>query len=263
MDIDENHTRSDSPYTDGAWHDQVVAITGGNSGVGRCLAGRLHARRARVAVLGRDARTIGHVASELPGVLAMTGDVTSAPDVERWIDAVRRRWARIDTLVVNAAIGILGPFDSYAVGDLEQTLAVNVVGAFRTVQTALPLLRSGSSVVVVTSVNAELGQPGSCAYAASKAAQASMVKVLAAELLPRGVRVNGVCPGPVDTPMWDRLGMETTALEQVKAEVAAAVPVGRFARPEEVAAAIEFLAGPEAAFVTGEELRVSGGLACI
>jgi NAD(P)-dependent dehydrogenase (short-subunit alcohol dehydrogenase family) len=241
------------------WNDRVVAITGGNSGIGRCLAGRMHARGARVAVLGRDPRTTARTAADLPGVLAMAGDVTSHADVQRWVDAIGERWGRVDTLVVNASVGILGPFETYAVEDLERSLAVNVVGAFRTVQTALPLLRSGSSVVFVTSVNADLGQPGSSAYAATKAAQASMVRVLAAELLPRGVRVNGVRPGPVDTPMWERLGLPDDALAGLRAEVAGSVPLGRFARPEEVAVAIEFLAGADASFVVGEELMVAGG----
>lgn len=245
------------------WNDRVAAITGGNSGIGRCLAGRLHSRGAKVAVLGRDARTMGHTASELPGVLAMAGDVTSAVDVDRWTGSIKDRWGRIDALVVNASVGILGPFETYAVADLERLLAVNVVGAFRTVQTALPLLRRGSSVVIVTSVNAELGQPGSAAYAASKAAQASMVKVLAAELLPLGVRVNGVRPGPVETPMWDRLGLGAEVTAALKADVAAMVPLGRFAEPEEISMAIEFMAGPESSYVVGEEITVSGGMARI
>ncbi len=143
--------------------------------------------------------------------------------------------------------------------DLQAMLDVNVLGSYLTMQKALPLLRQGSSVVFTTSINAVLGRPGS-SYAASKAAQASMVRVFAAELVEKGIRVNGVRSGPVTTPMYDRLGMTATQTQEMAETIASEVPMRRFGTPGEIAKAIAFLAGPDAAYITAEELTVDGGM---
>jgi NAD(P)-dependent dehydrogenase (short-subunit alcohol dehydrogenase family) len=245
---------------DKTWAGRVVAITGGNSGIGRALAQRVNHGGGAVAIFGRDTGTVAATVADLDDALGEVGDVGEAADLDRWYAAIGERWGRVDALVVNASIGRLSPIEQVTAEDLRASFDVNAIGAFLTVQRALGLLGEGSTVTFTTSANAVLSQPGSSVYAATKAAQGALLRVFAMELLPLGIRVNGVQPGPVDTPMWDRLGMPADALHETKAAVASSVPAGRFATPDEVAAAIAFLAGPESSYVVGEELAVDGGL---
>jgi NAD(P)-dependent dehydrogenase (short-subunit alcohol dehydrogenase family) len=242
------------------WTQKRVAITGGNSGIGRAAAEEFHGRGATVALFGRNETTLAQAAEELPGVLTTAGDISRGEDVQRWYDELAHAWTHIDALVVNAGIAHFAPLESMPEEDLQSMLDVNVIGAYLTVQKALPLLRQGSSVVFTTSINAVLGRPGSSGYAASKAAQASMVRVFAGELVGKGIRVNGVRSGPVTTPMYDRLGMTQTETPDITETIANEVPMRRFGTPGEIAKAIAFLAGPDASYITGEELTVDGGM---
>ena len=142
----------------------------------------------------------------------------------------------------------------------DQTFNVNVKGAYFTIQALTPLLNRGAAIVLNGSINAHIGMPSSSVYAASKAALISLAKTLSAELLPVGVRVNVVSPGPVTTPLYGRLGMETAQLEQMAAAIQAQIPLQRFGTPEELASAVLFLSSADSAFVVGTELIVDGGM---
>jgi len=242
------------------WTQKTVAITGGNSGIGRAAAAEFHGRGAEVALFGRDEETLAQAALELPGTLTAAGDISHGEDLQRWYDEIAQTWTRIDALIVNAGIARFAPLESMPQGDLQAMLDINILGSYLTMQKALPLLRQGSSVVFTTSINAILGRPGSSGYAASKAAQASMVRVFAGELVEKGIRVNGVRSGPVTTPMYDRLGMTATQTQQMAETIASEVPMRRFGTPGEIAKAIAFLAGPDASYITAEELTVDGGM---
>lgn len=242
------------------WTQKTVAITGGNSGIGRAAAKEFHRRGAQVALFGRDPVTLAQMARELPGAVTTAGDISHSHDLQRWYDKIAQTWLRIDALIVNAGIAHFAPVQSMQQDDLKAMLDVNVLGSYLTVQKALPLLGEGSSVVFTTSINAVLGRPGSSGYAASKAAQASMVRVFAGELVDKGIRVNGVRSGPVTTPMYDRLGMTSAQTQDVIETIASEVPMQRFGTPDEIAKAIAFLAGPDASYVTAEELTVDGGM---
>jgi NAD(P)-dependent dehydrogenase (short-subunit alcohol dehydrogenase family) len=124
----------------------------------------------------------------------------------------------------------------------------------------LPLLNKGASIVMNGSINAHIGMPASSVYAASKAALISLAKTLSAELLPQGVRVNVVSPGPVQTPLYGKLGLDAAALEATAAQILAQVPVGRFGKAEEIASTVLHLAAPESAFIVGTEIIVDGGM---
>jgi len=241
------------------WTDKTVAITGGNSGIGRATAEEFHGRGAEVALFGRDEQTLAQAARELPGTLTAAGDISHGEDLQRWYDKIAQTWTRIDALIVNAGIAHFAPLESMQQDDLQAMLDVNILGSYLTVQKALPLLGEGSSVVFTTSINAVLGRPGSSGYAASKAAQGSMVRVFAGELVEKGIRVNGVRSGPVTTPMYDRLGMTATQTQDMTKTIASEVPMRRFGTPGEIANAIAFLAGPDASYITAEELTVDGG----
>lgn len=242
------------------WTHKTVAITGGNSGIGRAAAEEFHGCGGTVAVFGRNEASLAQTARALPGVLITSGDISRGEDVQRWYDELARAWTHIDALIVNAGIAHFAPLESMKQDDLQAMLDVNILGTYLTVQKALPLLREGSSVVFTTSINAVLGRPGSSGYAATKAAQASMIRVFAGELVAHGIRVNGVRSGPVTTPMYGRLGMKLAETQDMIETIANEVPMRRFGTPGEIAKALAFLAGPDAAYITGEELTVDGGM---
>jgi NAD(P)-dependent dehydrogenase (short-subunit alcohol dehydrogenase family) len=142
----------------------------------------------------------------------------------------------------------------------DELFAVNAKGAFFQVQALVPLLHRGASVVLNGSINAHLGRPASSVYAASKAAVISLAKTLSAELLPRGVRVNVVSPGPIETPLYGKLGLDGPTLESVAAEIREEIPLGRFGTPAELASTVLHLCSPESAFIVGTEIIVDGGM---
>jgi NAD(P)-dependent dehydrogenase (short-subunit alcohol dehydrogenase family) len=141
----------------------------------------------------------------------------------------------------------------------DQTMATNLKGVFFTVQKAVPLFAHGAAVVLNASINAHMGMPHSSVYGASKAAVVNLAKTLSADLLPRGVRVNVVSPGPVATPIFDRMGQSEEQTRQTKDWIAGQIPLKRFAEPDEIAAAVLYLASTESAFVVGTELVIDGG----
>lgn len=142
----------------------------------------------------------------------------------------------------------------------DQTFKVNVKGAYFTIQALTPLLNRGAAIVLNGSINAHIGMPSSSVYAASKAALISLAKTLSAELLPAGVRVNVVSPGPVATPLYGRLGMEAAQLDQMAAAIQTQIPLQRFGTPEELASAVLFMSSADSAFVVGTELIIDGGM---
>ena len=176
------------------------------------------------------------------------------------MDRIKEKFGRIDALFVNAGIGKFIPFEEVTEAFFDETMATNLKGAFFTVQKAVPLLTRGAAVVLNASVNAHLGMPGSTVYGASKAAVVNMAKTLSADLLPRGIRVNVVSPGPITTPILDRMGFPEEQTRQIKDQITAQVPLKRFGHPDEIAAAVLYLSSSESAYVVGTELVVDGGM---
>ena len=238
-----------------------AAVTGGNSGIGLAIARAFRDEGAKVAILGRDPETLQAAGVDLgPGTVATRGDVASLEDLERFYSEIESAFGGLDVLVANA--GVYGPaaLDETTPEFFDHMSAVNFRGAFFTVQRALPLLRDGASVILVTSTINESGVPGLAVYAATKAAVRSLARGLAAELQPRGIRVNALSPGIIDTPIFDRLGMTAGQVEELKRGLEAQVPLGRLGTPDEIARAAVFLASDDSSYITGSELPVSGGL---
>jgi NAD(P)-dependent dehydrogenase (short-subunit alcohol dehydrogenase family) len=173
---------------------------------------------------------------------------------------VAERFGGIDVLVVNAGIVELGTIAEVDGRMFDRTSDVNFRGAFFTVRAALPHLRPGGSVILMTSGSNRIGSPGAPVYAATKAAVRSLARSLAADLVGHEVRVNALSPGFIDTPIFDRSRMHGGEPEEFFARLEQLIPMGRLGRPEEVAAAAVFLASDEASYITGIELSVSGGL---
>jgi NAD(P)-dependent dehydrogenase (short-subunit alcohol dehydrogenase family) len=240
---------------------KIAVITGGNGGIGLATAERFIAEGAQVVLFGRSAPTLDSAVATLgPAASRVVGDVTAQADLDRLFETVRKQHGRIDVLFVNAGIAEFVPIEQVTDAHYDKHFAINVKGAFHTIQGALPLMGSGGSIVLNTSVVSHVGFPGASVYSATKAALRSFARTLSAELAPRGIRVNAVAPGPIDTPIFGKMGIPADQVDATKAGLAAGVPIKRMGTAQEIGAAVAFLAADESAYVVGAELSVAGGL---
>src|SRR5262245_61515706 len=196
---------------------KVAVVTGGNSGIGLAVAKAFAREGASVVVTGRDPESLRAAERAIgDGAVALKADVSHLGEIDAAMRRIRENYGRIDALFVNAGIGKFIPFDQVTESFFDQTMAVNLKGAYFTVHKALPLLTEGAGVVLNASISAHLGQPGASVYAATKAAVLSFAKTLSADLVGRGIRVNAISPGPVETPIFDRMGMSDRDLSQFR-----------------------------------------------
>lgn len=245
----------------GKLEGKVAVVTGGNSGIGLATAKEFKREGARVVVTGRDARTLAEAAREIGGdVLALRSDASSLADIDELFAAVKERYGRVDVLFVNAGVGKFAPLEETDEALFDQIMDINFKGAYFTVKKALPLLNDGASVILNTSVVAHVGFPGASVYSASKAALLSLVRTLSADLVGRGVRVNAVSPGPVETPIFGKMGLAPEAKDETMKGFREQVPLKRFGRPEEIAKAVLFLASSDSSFLVGTEILADGGV---
>jgi len=241
--------------------DQHVAvITGGNSGIGVASAKRLARAGARVAIFGRTADTVQRAAECLgDNVIGVQGDVTSSEDLERLFKQTHDTFGRVDSVFANAGVAEFRTLEETDPEHVSRMLDTNLRGVILTLQAALPHLNNPASVIVTTSIVNAKGMPGTGAYAASKAGLRALVRVWANELAGRGIRVNAISPGPVETQIFSRMGMSKAEIEAFAAATTASIPLARFGQPSEIAAAVEFLASPASSLMTGTELVLDGG----
>ncbi len=242
---------------------KVAVITGGSSGIGLATARRFVEEGAYVVITGRRAKELEEAAALIGGnVTTVVGDVSSLDDLDRLYAVVKEKHGHIDILFANAGAGTIAPLEAATETHFDQTFDVNVKGLFFTVQKALPLFRDGGSIILTSSVSNVMGLPGFSAYAASKAAVRSFSRSWTLELKDRNIRVNTMSPGPIDTPaLATTTGLTPEQAEQAAAQFASQVPMGRRGQPEEIAAAVTFLASDESSYITGVDLAVDGGLA--
>ena len=237
--------------------DKVCLVTGGGSGIGRAACVRFGAEGGRVAVVDlneeRAKETVGMITSAGGQAMAVRANVGSSADIQASIKQVVDAWGRLDVIVNDAAMMTFTPLLDTSEETFEKVLAVNLTSVFRFCKYGIPHMPKGGAVVNVSSVHAHQTTPNVVPYATSKGGVEALTRGLSIELAPRGVRVNCVAPGAVDTPMlWDNPNVKSGA-ETV---------TGAVGKPEDLAAAICFLAAPEAAFVTGTTLVVDGGRLC-
>ncbi|HET6859396.1 MAG TPA: SDR family oxidoreductase [Streptomyces sp.] len=240
---------------------RTALVTGASSGIGRAVARRFADDGARVYLTGRRAAELSSAAEEIgDNAVAVPCDVSVADDLDRLFDTIRADGRRLDTVVANAGTGVPARLEDATEEQFTRTFDTNVKGTLLTVQKALPLLAANASVILLGSSSASLGGAGLGVYAASKAAIRSLGRTWAAELAARGVRVNVLTPGPVQTPGIDGLAADLGLnAAEFRETLASEVPLGRMGRPEEVAAMAAFLAGEENSFATGAEFFVDGG----
>jgi NAD(P)-dependent dehydrogenase (short-subunit alcohol dehydrogenase family) len=243
----------------GRFTDKTALVTGGNSGIGLVTAQRLAAEGAHVFITGRNKQTLDDAVASIGG--AATGirsDVSDFDELDKIADAIAARGRGLDVVFANAGGGQLGTLPDITVEQFANTFNANVGGTLFTVQKVLPLLNPGASIVLTGSTAAHGGTPAMGVYAASKAAIRSFGRTWAAELVNKGIRVNTIVPGPVETPGLKGLAPQGQEQALLNAQ-AANVPMGRVGQPGEIAAAVLFLASGESSFMTGSELFVDGG----
>jgi 3-oxoacyl-[acyl-carrier protein] reductase len=235
---------------------RVCVVTGATRGIGRSIAEALYAEGAQVIGMGRDEAAGEALETDLPGARFCAVEATDRDHVKRCVDDIVSRYGGIDHLVCNAGVSRDGLVLRLAEEDWNELLAVNLTGAFHVIQAALrPMLRrERSSVVAISSVIAETGNAGQAGYAASKAGLGAFCRSLAKEVASRGMRVNVVAPGYVETDMTATLSPE------VRAAYLARIPLGRAADPREIANVALFLLSPRASYITGQIIGVNGGL---
>ena len=236
-------------------------ITGGTSGIGLETARQFVAEGARVAITGTNPATIKTASAALGGeVLVIRADAGAAAEQHVVADAVRQAFGGLDVLFVNAGVADFRPLDKWDEAGFDRSVAINLKGPFFLVQALLPILANPASIVLNTSINAQIGMPNSSIYAATKAGLASLVRTLSGELIGRGIRVNAVSPGPIATPLISKIGMPEAEEKAMRAAIQAQIPAKRFGDPGEIAKAVVFLASDEAAFTVGSELVIDGGM---
>jgi NAD(P)-dependent dehydrogenase (short-subunit alcohol dehydrogenase family) len=242
----------------------TALITGGTSGIGLATARLLHSQHFRLLVTGRNPDTLAAARRSLPeDVIVHRADAGDLADADRLADEVKRRFGRLDLLFLNAAYARLGPIDELDETVYDKHFDVNVKGHLFTLQKLLPLLGSGASVVFNSSVLAAKGMPNSAVYSATKGAINSLVTALAVELSPRGIRVNAISPGLIETPAHEKSGLTPEAIAGLKDDFRARLPLHRLGTDTDVANLVSFLASPAASYITGANLVVDGGMAAI
>ncbi|WP_040863823.1 SDR family NAD(P)-dependent oxidoreductase [Nocardia niigatensis] len=241
------------------FEDKIALITGGSGGMGLATAHRLLEEGARVIVTGRDKSRLDIAVAELgERAVGIAGDVTDSGDLEILTRSVRERFGRLDVVFVNAGVGAFQALGDVTCEEFDRVVGINFKAAFFTVQQTLPLMSAGGAIIINASFATYRGAPGTALYSATKAAVQNLTRTLAAELAPKGIRVNSVSPGYTDTPAYRA---EVSA--DAQAVAASAVAAGRIGTPEDVAAAVAFLASRDASYITGQDLLVDGGLTTV
>lgn len=245
----------------GRFNGKVVLVLGGNSGIGLAAAQAFAAEGARVHLTGRDQATIDVAVAMIPGAAGYRSDIADPAQTEAVVQAVAEADGRIDVLYINAGVGGFAPLEAITEDAWDLVHSVNLRGCVFALQKARRIMGRGSNVVVTGSIGAHGALAGNGAYAAAKAGLYMAMKVFAKELVGEGIRVNVVSPGPIDTPLLHRNpGMSDADVENLKDMMIANIPMHRMGEADEVARAVLFLASEDAAFITGANLFVDGGL---
>lgn len=244
---------------------KVCVLTGGAGSIGVATARLFLAEGARVTLIDLDKKRLADVVAELgsPNVASATADVSNARDVEACFRETTERWGKVDVIFSNAGnSGVIAPIADYPEGAFDQLYATHVKGAMLTCKYGVPMMNDGGSIIITSSVAGLRGDAGVYAYVTVKHAQVGFMRALAKELAPRRIRVNTLHPGPVDN------GFQKSIEQELGAAIGTdgtkffnqLIPLGRHARPEEIASSVLYLASDMSSFTTGSKLVVDGGM---
>lgn len=243
---------------------KVALITGGNSGIGLATAHLFLQEGAKVAISGRDSKTLD-IAQQQLGTksLVLQADVSKLAELDSLFEAIVKRYGRLDIVFANAGVATPCLLEQMSEERFDTMFDINVKGTYFTVQKSLPYLQSGAKIVLNASIAQYTGVPGFSAYAASKAAVRALARNFAGELASRGIRVNVVSPGPIATPIWGRAAGGNFLEFETEKQFASRVPLARMGEAGEVAQTVLFLASDASSYITGCEIMVDGGVVAL
>jgi NAD(P)-dependent dehydrogenase (short-subunit alcohol dehydrogenase family) len=241
--------------------NKIALITGGTSGIGKATAVDFIAQGATVIITGRHQTTVDETVKELgSNARGIVADSSKIADLNQLADKVKTLTGKVDILFVNAGYGKFAPIEQIDEAHFDEQFNVLVKGTLFTVQSILPLMQEGGSIILNTSVVTEKGMQGASVYSAAKSAVQSFVKTFAAELSSRKIRLNAVSPGPIETAFFDKTGMTQEQINGFAGAVLPQVPMARFGKASEIAKAVTFLASEDASYMHGTEIFVDGGM---
>jgi len=243
---------------------KTALVTGGTTGIGFATAKLFLAEGARVAIIGQDSERVASAAKELGSeVLAICADVSSASEMANAAKTLKAEFGSLDVLFANAGIAKPMPFSDVDEANINDQVDVNFKGVVYIIQSTLSLLKNPSSVIITSTSMIEKGVAGMSVYAATKAAVRSLARTLSAELVSRGIRVNTISPGLIETPIYGKLGLPQEAVSAWASQLIAKVPASRFGQSDEVARAVLFLASDDSSYMLGENILFDGGMSTI
>ncbi len=246
----------------GKLNGKIALITGGNSGMGLATAKTFVAEGAKVIITGRRQKDLDEAVKLLgSNATGLQGDVSSMADLDRLFAVIKDKFGHLDILFANAGIGELAPLGHVTEEHFDKQFNVNVKGLFFTVQKALPLLRDGSSIILNASIAGYKGMEAFSVYSATKAAVRSFARSWTVDLKARKIRVNAISPGPIETPIFGKMGLSADQAQGFKDAMPIMVPMGRMGQGEEIAKTVLYLASDDSSYVTGIDLSVDGGMA--
>ncbi|MCH2037332.1 MAG: SDR family oxidoreductase [Rickettsiales bacterium] len=241
---------------------KIALITGGNSGIGLATAKKYAEEGATVIITGRNQETLDAAQAEIgANVHAVKCDVSHLGELDALFNEIRSKYSKIDILFANAGIAEFMPLEAVDETFYDRHFDINVKGLFFTVQKALPLLNDEASIILNASIVSTKGFGNFSVYAATKAAVRSFARSWATDLAPRKIRVNAISPGPIETPIYSKLGLSDEQMEEMSSAMATQVPLARFGQADEIASAALFLASNDSTYINGVELPVDGGMA--
>ena len=245
--------------------NQVAVITGGSTGIGLATAKTFLAEGAKVVITGRTQETLDAAVAEIndDNLTAIQSDTSKLDQIDTLVAKIKDQFGTIDVLFANAGIAWFAPIEMSDEAFFDAHFNTNVKGLFFTIQKLLPITKDGGRIVLNASAVIHKGFENSSVYSATKGAVRSFARTLSSELAPRKIRVNVVSPGPIETPIYTKMGMSAEQMQGMAESMTAMVPMNRFGASEEVAKVALFLASEDSSFVIGEEILVDGGIATI
>jgi NAD(P)-dependent dehydrogenase (short-subunit alcohol dehydrogenase family) len=242
----------------GKLNGKIAVITGGTSGIGLATVKEFIEQGAKVVFTGRKQNEVDKLAAEI-GATGIVSDQGKMTDIEDLVSKVKSLHSNVDILFINAGIVLFSSIEEATEDHFDRIMDINFKGTFFTLSRFIPLMKTGSVVTLLSSINATTGQSNCAVYSASKGAVISLVNVASTELSAKGIRINAVCPGPIATNLIAPAGLDQKTIEKFASTTLSKIPLKRFGKPEEVAKLVSFLSSDDAAFITGSEYVIDGG----